>query len=162
MIRYDLRCSRHHEFDGWFQDSAGFDRLAASGMLECPACGGSDVAKRLMTPAVARVAVAKGRSPGTDPTPALPVAAATPEPVAQAVGGRLPPQMLAMLQRMRAEVEAKCDYVGPDFASEARRIHRGESDRDGIYGETTEAEAEALADEGIEVGRIPWVPRADG
>jgi hypothetical protein len=67
-----------------------------------------------------------------------------------------------MLQRLRAEVEKTCDYVGAGFADEARRIHRGESQRRGIYGETEPSEAEALAEEGIEIARIPWVPRADG
>ncbi len=63
---------------------------------------------------------------------------------------------------MRAEVEKRCDYVGDTFATEARRIHNGESDARGIYGEATPEEAERLADDGIEVARIPWVPRADG
>jgi cytochrome P450 len=67
-----------------------------------------------------------------------------------------------VVARMRAEVEKNCDYVGEDFAEEARRIHHGESEMRGIYGEATEAETEALRDEGIEVGRIPWLPRADG
>ena len=49
----------------------------------------------------------------------------------------MPAQMRAMLQRMRAEVEKNCDYVGPQFAEEARKIHRGESDKRGIYGETS-------------------------
>lgn len=75
---------------------------------------------------------------------------------------RMPAQVFAMLQRMRAEVEKNCDYVGPEFAEEARRMHRGESDKRGIYGETTKDQAEALADEGIEIASIPWVPRADG
>ena len=60
-----------------------------------------------------------------------------------------------MLQRMRAEVEKHCDYVGPQFAEEARKIHRGESDKRGIFGETSPEQAEALAEEGIEVSRIP-------
>jgi hypothetical protein len=77
-------------------------------------------------------------------------------------GGRLPAQMVAVLQRIRAEVEKACDYVGPDFADEARRIHRGETEPRGIYGEATEEQAESLAEDGIEVGRIPWIPRADG
>ena len=67
-----------------------------------------------------------------------------------------------MLQRIRAEVERTSEYVGPTFADEARRIHRGESDKRNIYGESTPEQAEALADEGIEISRIPWVPRADG
>ena len=70
--------------------------------------------------------------------------------------------MRAMLQRMRSEVEKHCDYVGPQFAEEARKMHRGESDKHGIYGETSPGEAEALADEGIEFARMPWVPRAEG
>ncbi len=74
----------------------------------------------------------------------------------------MPAQLRAMLQKLRAEVEKNCDYVGSDFAEEARRMQRGDSERRGIFGEATDAEAEALQDEGIEVGRIPWVPRADG
>ena len=70
--------------------------------------------------------------------------------------------MLAVLQRMRAEVEKNCDYVGPDFADQARAMHRGEVEAKPIYGETTEEQAESLAEEGIDVAKIPWVPRADG
>ena len=73
----------------------------------------------------------------------------------------MPAQVVALLQRMRAEVEKNCDYVGRDFAEEARKIHRGESERTAIYGEASDADAEALRDEGIEVARIPWVPLAD-
>jgi hypothetical protein len=62
---------------------------------------------------------------------------------------------------LRAEVEKNCEYVGPDFAKEARRIHHGEADARGIYGESTDEEAEALADEGIDIARIPWVPGTD-
>ena len=59
-------------------------------------------------------------------------------------------------------MERTSDYVGPAFAEEARRIHRGEGERRSIYGETTAEQAEALAEDGIEVASIPWVPRADG
>jgi len=158
MIRYDLRCSQAHEFDGWFRDSAGYDRLAGAGLVECPACGDTAVVKRLMAPALRTAS--EDRPPPAEPQ--APVAAPAAPAPPQVIGGRLPPQMMAALQRMRAEVEAHCDYVGRDFAAEARRIHRGESERTAIYGEATEADAEALEDEGIEVGRIPWVPRADG
>jgi hypothetical protein len=41
-------------------------------------------------------------------------------------------------------------------------MHRGESDRRGIYGEASPEQTESLAEEGIEVARIPWLPRADG
>ncbi len=58
-------------------------------------------------------------------------------------------------------VETHCEDVGDRFAEEARRIHRGESEERGIYGEATEAEARELIDEGIEVARVPWVPASD-
>ena len=92
------------------------------------------------------------------------VATSTPPgPPAQPVaGGALPDAMRAMLQRMRAEVEKRCEYVGSAFAQEARRIHNGDTAPRGIYGEATPEEADRLADDGIEVARIPWVPRADG
>ena len=73
----------------------------------------------------------------------------------------MPAHMFAMLRQLRAEVEKNCDYVGPDFAEEARKMHRGEVDPHGIYGEATPEEAEALADEGIEVASLPWAPNAD-
>jgi len=160
MIHYQLRCSQQHEFDGWFKDSAAFEKQAQRGLVDCPVCGDAQVMRALMTPAVATRDKPPAAAPAEPPPPAPP---ALPEPPpAMMAGGRMPAQMIAMLQRMRAEVEKNCDYVGPSFANEARKIHRGESDKRGIYGETTPEQAEALAEEGIEVSRIPWVPRADG
>jgi hypothetical protein len=157
MIHYQLQCSQSHGFDGWFKDSASFDKQAKRGLIECPECGRSDVQRALMAPALARRDAAPKSVAA--PKPAAEAPAAVPETTA---GGRLPAQMLAALQRMRAEVEKNCDYVGPAFADKARAMHRGEAEPKGIYGETTEEQAESLAEEGISVAKIPWVPRADG
>jgi hypothetical protein len=158
MIHYQVQCALGHGFDGWFRDSAAFDVQAGRGLVECPTCGNTDVRRALMTPSVPR----KGRAvvvPAADSA----VPPETPAQTAVAVPGeRIPDHIRAMLQRVRAEVEKNCDYVGDQFADEARRIHRGESEARGIYGETTPDQAQALAEEGIEVSRIPWVPRADG
>ena len=153
MIRYDLHCAEGHDFDGWFKDSAAFDRQAAARLVECPSCGGTRVSKQLMAPAVVKAPGAKGRAERP--------AEAAPEP-AKTATGPVPAQVIAVLQRMRAEIERNCDYVGPDFAEEARRMHSGASERRGIYGEASDSEADALREEGIEVARIPWVPRAEG
>lgn len=161
MIHYNLRCDDGHEFDGWFNSSAGFEAQAKRGLLECPHCGSAKVDRALMTPSVPR----KGRITA-DPAPVAPAAPAPAVPAAaptQAVTPeRLPDHVRAMLQKLRAEVEANCDYVGDGFAEEARRIASGEAATRGIYGETTPEEAEALAEDGIDIARIPWVPRADG
>ena len=157
MIHYQLRCAGDHAFDGWFKDSASFEKQAKRGLLECPTCGHTKVERALMAPAI---------STSRAVAPAEPVAVETPPPPppvpAMMGGGRMPAQLISMLQKLRAEVEQNCDYVGPELAEEARKIHRGEAEERGIYGETTPDEAEALAEEGIELRQIPWVPRADG
>ncbi len=134
MILFKLRCAAEHEFEGWFRDGAAYERQAARGQIACPECGDSAIEKAPMAPRLARGGSA------TTPTPE---------------------EMRRMLQQMRQHVEANCDYVGPRFAEEARRIHRGEADARGIYGEATDTESQELADEGIEVARIPWVPPSD-
>jgi hypothetical protein len=151
MIHYALHCAEGHEFEGWFADSASFESQEKRGLLECPFCASKSVTRALMAPSVPKkrqdVVVAKQQAP-------VPVPARTGAPV--------PAQVMAMLQRMRSEIERHCDYVGESFADEARRMHRGEIDPRGIYGETSPEQAEALLDEGIEIASIPWVPRADG
>ena len=171
MIHYDLHCGDGHGFDGWFNSSVSFEDQARQGLLECPVCGNSRVERALMAPALPRKSNARREAgaitapPAAPPegeTAAEPVASSPPAAAPAALAGHIPDHVRAMLQRVRSEVEKNCDYVGDGFADEARRIHRGESERRGIYGEASPAEAEELADEGIEVARIPWVPRADG
>lgn len=169
MIHYRLQCRNEHEFEGWFKDSAAFEQQARLGFLECPVCGDSGVSRALMAPAVrkARTELAPpalpdaAPQPGPTGSPANPAAPARPAHGAAGVPG-LPAEVRATLQRLRAEVEKSCDYVGPAFPEVARSIHRGEIEPRGIYGEASSEEAEGLAQEGIQVNRIPWVPRADG
>ncbi len=172
MIHYQVRCSDSHEFDGWFKDSQAFDRQAKRGLIECPVCGGVEVTRALMAPALPRAHAAPrpatpaaeeqrtGQGTGHKPDQTI---GQTPHGAPIAVAGKaMPDQLRALLQKMRSEVEKNCEYVGPGFAEEARRIHRGESTPRGIYGEASPEQAETLSDEGIAVARIPWVDRADG
>ena len=164
MIHYQLRCDHNHEFDGWFNGSAGFETQAERGLIECPVCGGTRVRRALMAPAVSTREAPEPAPPVSAPQQQVPPppAASPGMPPGTSPGRPMPAQLVAILQRMRAEVERNCDYVGPTFAEEARKIHRGEADARGIYGETTPEDAERLADEGIEIQSIPWVPPADG
>jgi len=151
MIHYQLRCEDSHEFDGWFNDSAGFDDQAARGLIVCPICAGTGISLALMAPAVAKRATEIRPSLAAIPFPPKPTTA----------GGIMPDAVRAALQKLRTEIEAHCDYVGPDFAEEARRIHFGEAEPRGIYGESTPEETEALTDEGIEFAQVPWVGKTD-
>jgi hypothetical protein len=165
MIHYALRCGDGHEFDGWFKSSASFDCQAESGMLDCPVCADTRISRALMAPRLGgKNRTAPEKAPGTEKTQIAEVPEQTilpPAPAELREVAVMPDQVRAVLQRLRTEVEKRCDYVGDQFASEARRIHRGITAERPIYGEATPEDAEALAEDGIEVGRLPWVPRAD-
>ncbi len=70
-------------------------------------------------------------------------------------------EVMRQLTEVRRSVEKNCDYVGDRFAEEARRIHYGESDPRGIYGEASDEEVAELNEEGVTFHRIPWIPRTD-
>ncbi|MGC9271193.1 DUF1178 family protein [Acidiphilium sp.] len=154
MIHYQLQCASGHEFDGWFNSSASFDDQAARHLLECPRCGGHEVERAIMAPRI-------GGKASPAEVPAV-IEAGPPVAADTAIAGPMPAALRAIFARMRREVEARCDYVGGAFAEEARRIHEGAAPARGIYGEATPDEAEALAEDGIDIARIPWVPLAEG
>jgi len=140
MISFNLRCGKDHVFEAWFKDGKSFDRQARHGKVACPVCGDAKVVKAPMAPNIA-----SGVSRKTEDKQAKAAAA-----------------FRETLTKLRAEVEKNCDYVGTDFAEEARKIHYKESDARNIYGETTEQEAQALNEEGVEFAQIPWPSRTDG
>ena len=70
-------------------------------------------------------------------------------------------ELMGQLRELRQKVEDNCDYVGGNFAEEARKIHYGEEDPRNIYGETSDKQAEELREEGVTFNRIPWAPRHD-
>ncbi|MDB5406018.1 MAG: hypothetical protein JWL84_930 [Rhodospirillales bacterium] len=137
MILFTLRCTADHHFEGWFRDGAAYEKQARRHEIVCPVCGDTGVEKAPMAPHVAKSRAAA--SPNA-PTPA---------------------QMRQALQQLRRQVESNCDYVGDRFAEEARRIHYGETDPRGIYGEASADEAKSLKDEGVDFATVPWVPPTD-
>lgn len=149
MIQYALKCSNGHSFDSWFQSAAAFDKLSAAGMVTCAVCGCGDVEKAIMTP---RVRSAR-RSDDVD----------TPEQPKAEAGGDVSvatpsPDVAKVLSELRRRVEENSDYVGKNFADEARKIHLGDAPERAIYGEAKPDEAKALIEDGIPVAPLPFVP----
>lgn len=144
MIRYDLICDKGHEFDGWFSNSEAFEKQAKRGLVECTVCGSSRIEKQLMAP---RVGTKSNRKPE----------AATQRMATGPADPRLQ-QMMTVMREMRRHVEQTAENVGDRFADEARKIHYGETEERGIYGNATADEARALIEEGIEVHPLPRLP----
>lgn len=134
MIQYRLHCAEGHDFDSWFQSAEAFDKLAAAGHVACAVCGSSKVGKALMAPAVK-----------TTPRADAPLSA----PASEAE---------AHLAELRRRIEENSDYVGLNFAAEARAIHDGDSPARSIYGEAKPDEARALLEDGIPVAPLPFRP----
>ena len=66
-------------------------------------------------------------------------------------------QVRLTLKIIQNYVENNCENVGKNFASEARKISKGEAQSRDIYGKATKEETEELQDEGIEISSIPWI-----
>jgi hypothetical protein len=163
MILYRLRCAKGHEFDSWFKDGKTYERQEKRSLIGCPACGSAKITRAPMAPRIGK-GIDKGGGKSVEApveTPAEAVPAPAPDPQMAALAQAMPKEMRETLLKLREQVEKNLEPVGEKFAEEARKIHYGESDKRGIYGQTTDEEAEALADEGIEFGRLPWIPRGN-
>ena len=161
MILYRLRCSKGHEFESWFKDSKSYERQEKKSLIGCAVCGDGKIERAPMAPRLGRSAKkAEAEQPAA--TPQVPAPAPSPQQQQMAaLAKHMPKELREALLKAREQVEKNCEHVGNKFAEEARKIHYGESDKRGIYGETSDEEAEALADEGIEFGRLPWIPRGN-
>ncbi len=151
MIRYDLICHNGHEFDGWFSDSAAYDGQVKRGLVTCVQCGSAKVEKQLMAPGIP----VKGNRRKEGPTRPVPAAA---QPVLASAFDPRQEKLLQMMREIRKVVEENSEYVGNRFAEEARKIHYEESEKRGIYGETTAEDAKELIEEGIEIHPLPVLP----
>jgi hypothetical protein len=137
LIRFSLICDHDHEFEAWFRSNDDFDRQKKRGFVDCPNCGSTKVQKALMAPAVST-----GRKR---------------EKIALAMN-EMQKKAMAEMKALSEKIRENADYVGDKFAEEARKIHFGETEARGIYGEATLEEAKSLAEDGVGFMPIPVFP----
>ena len=143
MIRYALKCDQGHAFESWFKSAEAFDALLAGGHVGCVICGSSQVEKALMAPAVRPARKADSAEPAATPGALTQPASPAEEALAE----------------MRRKIEESSDYVGDDFAREARAMHNGEAPERAIHGEARLDEARALLEDGVPVMPLPFAPK---
>lgn len=141
MIQYTLKCSKGHTFDSWFQSASAFDKLVGAKMVSCAICGTHEVDKAIMAPRV---------RPARD---------AAPEPAGDQKPLSTPasPEQAALAQ-LKEHVEQNSDYVGMNFATEARAMHDGDTPARPIHGEAKLDEAKKLIEDGVPVAPLPFRP----
>tara|TARA_B110000971_G_scaffold203177_1_gene223511 strand:+ start:547 stop:975 length:429 start_codon:yes stop_codon:yes gene_type:complete len=137
MILYKLICKDCEiSFDSWFSSSREYDKLKKKKLLNCYNCDSSNVEKTLMSPSVFRC---KNNT-------------------------KIDKQDLKYKEIKKTILEYQnfikknLDYVGENFAYQARSIHyKNKKVAKGIYGTVSKEEFKELSEEGIEVEMIPWV-----
>jgi hypothetical protein len=136
----NLQCSQQHGFEGWFGSEGDFQDQLSRGLVECPLCGDTAVAKMLSAP---RLNLGSGKQP-LAPRELV----STPDKAMQ-----------AEWMKMVRHVVANTEDVGARFPEEARRMHYGETEERGIRGQASPDETQALLEEGIGVLPLP-IPKA--
>ena len=142
MIRYALKCSASHDFESWFANAEAFDKLKAADMVACPDCGSTQVSKSLMAP---RVRPARGK-------------ALAPAKSTKAEPGNGRSEVETRLAELKKHVESTSDYVGVQFAAEARKMHDGDIPHRSIYGEARLEDARRLVEDGVPIAPLPFRP----
>tara|TARA_B100001057_G_scaffold499075_1_gene608401 strand:- start:678 stop:1106 length:429 start_codon:yes stop_codon:yes gene_type:complete len=137
MIKYRLICKNCKiSFDSWFASSSEFEKLKKKNFLSCHHCDSKKVDKSLMAPKL----------------------------ISNSLTEKLAQKDLKInkinkkIREYQRFIKKNFDYVGENFAYEARSIHYNKKKKDkGIFGTASKDEIKELKEEGIETDIIPWI-----
>ena len=136
MIKFRLFCKKcSKDFDSWFASSKEYEKLKKSKLLNCPKCNSYNIKKSLMAPSIINN-----------------------KKKINNLNSKKHIEIKNKLKKYQKFIENNFDYVGNNFAYEARSIHYNKKKRDkGIYGNASKKEVEELSEEGIDTEIVPWV-----
>tara|TARA_S200000501_G_scaffold319636_1_gene314042 strand:- start:424 stop:852 length:429 start_codon:yes stop_codon:yes gene_type:complete len=137
MIKYQLICKECKlTFDSWFASSKEFEKLKKKNFLSCHNCNSIDIEKSLMKPNVLN------KSKSINET--------------SLKNNNL--RIKKKIKEYQNFIKNNFDYVGSNFAYEARSIHYDKKKRKkGIFGKPSKNDVIELREEGIETQSIPWI-----
>ena len=136
-MKYKLFCKNCNlTFDSWFASSGEYEKLKKKKLISCHDCNSLEVEKTLMAPKF----INKNLSNKTD-------------------------KKLEKFKEIKKTfteyqkfIKKNFDYVGENFAFEARSIHyNNQKKKKGIYGTASKKDLKELKEEGIEAQIIPWI-----
>ena len=136
MIKYRLVCKDCDiSFDSWFSSSNEYEKVKKLKHLNCHNCNSFKVEKTLMSPNVLNsedkiVTISKNKKFS---------------------------KIKNKIKEYQKFIKKNFNYVGGNFAYEARSIHYNKDKKSqGIYGNASSEEISDLRDEGIDTEVIPW------
>ena len=132
MIKYKLNCKDCNlSFDSWFANSKEYEKLIKKKLLNCHNCNSSEIEKTIMSPRLIKKSNEK-----------------------QDLKFK---KINKKIQEYQNFIKKNFDYVGNNFAHEARSIHYSEKKKSkGIYGTASNNEIKELKEEGIDAEIMPW------
>ena len=136
MIKYNLICECGKTFESWFLSSVEYDVLKRKKLINCIYCESTSIKKSIMAPNLSSKSKETSKK------------------------AKLEKDIKKQLLNFKKYIEKNCKNVGENFSREARSIHYGKKNSQGIYGKTTPEEASELIEEGIEVVTVPWMDKS--
>tara|TARA_B100001057_G_scaffold199155_1_gene199782 strand:+ start:218 stop:649 length:432 start_codon:yes stop_codon:yes gene_type:complete len=137
MIKYNLLCKECElTFDSWFASSKEYEKLKKKKLINCHSCGSIKVGKNLMAPKL----------------------------ISKNFSDKIEKKDLIKYQKIKKTINEyqkfirnNFDYVGENFAYEARSIHyNNKKKHKGIYGTASKQSLKELKEEGIDAQMLPW------
>ena len=138
MIKYNLLCKKCKlTFDSWFASSKEYDKLKKKKLINCHGCGSLKVDKNLMAPKLIRKNFIRKNE--------------TKDLIKYH-------KIRKTISEYQKFIKNNFDYVGQNFAYEARSIHYNNKKKiKGIYGIASKQDLKELKEEGIDTQVVPWI-----
>ena len=136
MIKYRLICKDcDNAFDSWFSSSKEYEKLKKLKHLSCNNCNSIKVEKTLMAPSIVN----------------------SKDKIISVPKNKKFAKIKSKIKKYQKFIKENFNYVGDNFAYEARAIHYNKDKKSkGIYGNASSEEISDLKDEGIDTEVIPW------
>ena len=137
MIKYNLLCKKCDlNFDSWFASSKEYEKLKRKRLLNCHRCGSLRVEKNLMAPKLINKSLGQKNEKDLQKFK----------------------KMKKTIFEYQKFIKNNFNYVGENFAYEARSIHyNNKKKKKGIYGTASKKDIQELGEEGIDTQMIPWI-----
>ena len=137
MIKYKLICKDCELlFDSWFASSEEYEKLKRRNFLICHNCNSKNIEKTLMAPKLINKSNLE---------------------ISEQKNLRYK-KISNKIKEYQSFIKNNFEYVGENFAYEARSIHYKNKNKDkGIYGTATNDQIKELREEGINAETIPWI-----